>query len=430
MSRPSICSVFVLASSLVGPAVLVGCTDEDTPPPTPTELVIDTDTSWSGEVTLELPTYVVGGATLSIAPGTVIKGESGSVLVITTEGRLDAEGTVAQPIVFTSAKATPVSGDWGGVVMLGTSGINADGGNLTVEGFAAGTDVARIQYGGGANPDDGHDCGTLRYARIEYAGYALNQDNELNGLTLAGCGTGTVIDYVQIHRGLDDGLEIFGGRVDIRHVVVTLAQDDGLDWDMGWTGTAQHLIVQQSATRGNRGIEADSNADAPDTAMPRSAPTLWNVTLIGGGAGGVDQGGMHLRRGTAGRIHNAVVTNFKTYAVDIDSAASEAAFADGSLAIETTFFHNNAGVGPLWSAEFDDDAFDEEAELSAKTSNVMGTDPEIVDATNLTAPVFGVLASSPVMACGTPPGGFDVTATYCGAVGTDDWTAGWTSYPE
>lgn len=386
---------------------------------------ITTDTTWTANntYTLKGQVFVVDGATLTIEAGTTIKGDNGSALVITAGARIEADGTSAAPIVFTSSQASATSGDWSGLVLLGRAPINVPGGEQGVEGF--GEAVAdKVVYGGDAA---NHDCGTLRYVRIEYAGFELAPDNELNGLTLGGCGTGTEVDFVQVHRGLDDGIEVFGGTVDLRHVLVTQTDDDGLDWDFGWTGTVQFAIVQQGETHGNRGLECDNNADDTD-ALPRSAPEIWNLTLIGGGAGGVDQGGMHLRRGTAGLISNAIVTNFKTYAFDVDGASTETQWGSGALEVASTYFYNDGAVGPLWPAAFDADTFDEETEADDIASNKLGVDPELGAPTSAADPDFAPAAGSPVLTgCATPPAGFDTSATFCGAIGADDWTAGWTT---
>src|SRR5688500_2406277 len=210
---------------------------------------ITASTTWTATHIYVLEGYVfVTGGTLTIEAGTTVQGKNGSALTITKNAKLDAQGTVDTPIVFTSAMPTAASGDWGGVVMLGQAPINVVGGTNNVEGFPT-SYGDRIAYGG---TDAAHDCGKLKYARIEYAGFALAVDNELNGLTLGGCGTSTVVDYVQVHLGLDDGVEVFGGTVNIRHIVITQPDDDGLDWDRGWTGTAQYVVIQQKLGRGDK----------------------------------------------------------------------------------------------------------------------------------------------------------------------------------
>ncbi len=399
---------------------------------------ISVDTHWTADKIYTLKGYVwVTGGTLTIDAGTTIKGDNGSALTITKDAKINAVGTVDKPIVFTSSQATPASGDWGGLVLAGKAPINVTGGTNKIEGFAD-TFGERIVYGG---TDATHNCGMLKYARIEYAGFALSVDNELNGLTLTGCGSQTTIDYVQVHLGLDDGVEIFGGTVDVKHLVITQPDDDGLDWDLGWTGKAQFVIVQQRVGRGDKGFEADNNRNGGDL-LPRSAPEIWNYSLIGSDGLATDpQGGMHLRRGTAGKMNNGIVEFFPKFAADIDNAVpgSVAQFTAGALAIKNTYFVKATAATAIWPTNFDvagnppadnDGGLDEAAQLGGDVTNHMGVDPALTSPKNLTAPNWKPSAGSPVLTgCGTPPAGFDQTATFCGAIGTVDWTTGWTRFP-
>lgn len=309
---------------------------------------IDADTTWLAGNTyiLEGPVFVTNGATLTVEADVLVRGQSGSALVVTNNGSIDVQGTSAEPVVFTSYKddGTALAGDWGGLVLLGMAPINVAGGVDNVEGFAGQDD--KTQFGG---EDAAHNCGSIRYARIEYAGFELGLDNELNGLTVAGCGSDTTLDYIQVHLGEDDGIEFFGGTADLWHAVITQADDDSLDWDFGWSGNAQWLIAQQASTRGDNGFESDNNVNDND-ATPRSSPTLWNVTLIGGGS--PDQGGMTLRRGTAASINNAIIMNFGTFAVDVADHATVQQADGGDLTIQNSYFYDNAG-GEEWPADFD-----------------------------------------------------------------------------
>lgn len=407
---------------------------------------ITTATTWTKDKKYILKSIIhVDGAVLTIEPGTTIAGDRGSALIVTRTGQLVAEGTAAAPIVFTANFPEGMRGvgnnNWGGVLMNGKAAINVTGGDNKAEGLA---DEPRNRYGGGATPDNAHSCGKLRYVRIEFAGQPLSANDELNGLTLNACGTGTVIDYVQVHRGIDDGIELFGGSVNLKHLVITGSDDDGLDWDQGWTGKAQFLVVQQLPGRGNHGIEADNNRASQD-AMPRSSPTLFNVTLVGRAPDSSDPGegrsrGMVLRVGTAGLINNAIVTNFNDWAMFVDGSNSQARWSDGSLAVKNSIFFKNpmAAFQNVAPANLADggvvaDNFDEEMALLTPSLSNRQVDPLLVQATVVTAPVFKPLMDSPALSNGaTPPndGFFDVSATFVGAVGTTDWTTGWTAYPE
>ncbi len=404
---------------------------------------IEADATWTADNVYCLNTHIfVRGATLTVDPGTTILGGVDSSLVITTSGLLDAQGTADAPIVFTSAQpgGTRAAGDWGGVVLLGLAGINVEGGESVIEGFDANT--IGIEYGGGAKPVDTHDCGALTYVRIEFAGFELSPDNELNGLTLGGCGSDTLVDFVQIHLGADDGIEFFGGTASFTHVVVTQPDDDGLDWDFGWAGTGQFLIVQQNADVGNHAIEADNNEDDP-LALPVSNPLLWNLTLIGSGeepgTAGKTQGAMMLRRGTMGEIHNTIAAFFTDFAIDIDNPETVDNLETGDLLVTSGALFDNAGVGgdgfPVDLDEIagddpGDGDYDEGAFFLADITLTFDEDPLLEAPLDLAAPSFFPDDLSPVLGAGeAPPAGFDTAATFIGAVGDVDWTEGWTAYP-
>jgi hypothetical protein len=398
---------------------------------------ITANTTWSAGSTVVLDdlTYVVDGATLTIGPGTTIKGAGvGSALIVERGSRLVAEGRAAAPIVFTSNvdEGLRAPGDWGGVALLGAATVNVATPQL--EGIEALGD--RGGYGG---TDDAHDCGSLAYVRIEFAGYEFSTDNELNGLTLAGCGTGTEVNHVQVHRGSDDGIEIFGGKVSIDHVVLSNIQDDSVDWDFGWTGSAQFVVVRHDAASSDAGFEADNGNPSTEVA-PRSEPNIFNATLVGGA--GSTSPGMVLRRGTWGAIHNAIITGFPVSGVDVRDAFS----VDGAelspprlLVANSIFFQNGTDGAEHADADGmgdddDDGEFDENAFLrGAALANRFDVDPGLPNASNVTAPSLVPAAGSPAATGGaTPPAGFDVSATYVGAFqpGGTDWTANWTSYPE
>jgi hypothetical protein len=396
---------------------------------------IVTDTTWTADHVYQLKThiYVKDGATLTIAAGARVQGESGSSLVITKTGKLDAAGTAAKPIVFTSSRpeGTRLAGDWGGLVMLGAAPINVSGGATAIEGFASTTD-ARTQYGG---TDAAHNCGTLKYARIEFAGFVLLNNNELNGLTLGGCGSATTVDFVQVHRGADDGVEVFGGAVDLKHVLITQPEDDGLDWDFGWAGRVQFMVIQQGTETGNNGIEADNNKNNKE-ALPRSSPEIWNLTMVGAGrsAGGATKSiGMTLREGTAGKLRSVIVYGFADNAVDVDGASSAAQATAGALTLEGSIFFGNKGTTNALPVESTDNdlGFDEVAALTAPSAQNRLVDPLLADPRNLDAPSFKPLQDSPALLNALPPpSGFFSAANFVGAIGADDWTAGWSAFPQ
>ncbi len=436
---------------------VAGCGEEPTnppvthPEPTNPETVqvsanIQGDTTWKAGNTYVLNQHVfVESGTLTLEPGVTVLGKQGSSLVVTRSAKLHAVGTAEKPIVFTSAEpvGSREAGQWGGVVLLGKADLNIpDVTEQSIEGFVVGSDQ-RTLYGGS---DDTHNCGTLKYVRIEFAGFKLLNNSELNGLTFGACGSATQVDYVQVHRGLDDGVEMFGGTTNLKHVVVTLTDDDGLDWDYGYRGQVQFLIVQQGENLGNNGIEADNYANAPN-ASPRSEPELWNVTLIGRPAGGSEKPiGMTLKAGTAGKLNNFIVMDFASGHIDVNDpngTASAARVLDGSLSLKNSLFWNLMGQSTGLKAEATDNdkGLDENAAFvdntvgpQANTGNRFA-DPMLTAASNTETPSFqpktGSPALNPDVAAPTSVGGFfDTSAKFIGAVGTTDWTAGWTAYPK
>ena len=377
---------------------------------------IEEDTTWAAadqHILKQNKHYIVkDGATLTIEAGTTIFGELGSALIVARGGRLVAKGTAQAPIVFTSANLTQNSGDWAGVALLGKATVNkgSDAGGY-FEGNLEGIDPSLPEslYGG---TDDAWNCGMLEYVRIEYAGAEFSPDNELNGLTLAGCGTGTTVHHLQVHRAKDDGIEFFGGTAGMDHVVITGADDDSLDWDHGWRGSVNNLIIHQYAGLGDNGIEADNEGSNQD-ATPRSNPTLTNVTMIGGGEG---NRGMVLREGTGATIMQFIVTGFKKGPLDIRDTSTTALWGT-DLSISESYFYGN-GSFPDETGENDNDGgFDEKAMLmeSATKNHFLGD------------------AMLPTTEGDYKPAGtVTTTSGFAGAVDPDaseNWLSGWTAFP-
>ncbi len=252
-------------------------------------------------------------ATLTINPGTKIFGQQGAdFLWIRRGSKIFAEGTPDNPIVMTGPLQQS-GGEWGGLVISGNAPVN--GCNIGVSPCEIPFEAITSEFFGGNNPND--NSGVVKYTQILFAGFPVRPDEELNGFTLNGVGAGTLIQFVHVHAGLDDGVEMFGGTVGLKHLVLTQIGDDSLDWGSGWTGKAQFVLIQQAADDGDNGIEADNN-EVNNDITPRAKPTLSNMTIIG--APVATQGAL-LRRGTGANIWNTVITGFPT-CITIDSAAT------------------------------------------------------------------------------------------------------------
>ena len=242
---------------------------------------------------------VRAGGTLVIPAGTRIEANGGtsSYILIEQGAKIFANGTATSPIVFTSPNPTP--GSWGGVVICGKAPINS--------GATAVSEVGESIYGGTVANDN---SGSLKFVRIEYAGAIYTGVKEFNGLSLFGVGNGTVIDNISMINGSDDGIEFFGGTVNVSNIISVANEDDAFDWTEGWNGTATNIYTKRRADNvGNRGIEADNNANNKD-ANPRSNPTIKNATFIGATSGESD--GLKLREGTYASIDNVVLSNWTT----------------------------------------------------------------------------------------------------------------------
>ncbi|GLU43554.1 multidrug transporter [Allomuricauda sp. NBRC 101325] len=298
-----------------------------------TDLTLDSDI----EYIVTGPVLIADGATLTVPAGMTIKAEPVGVnayIAIQQGAKIQAIGTSANPIVFTSNASTPSSGNWGGIVLCGRAPINstADGSTDT-----ATTEVGGLSFGGNSPADD---SGNLQYVRIEYAGGAIDGNAELNGLSVYGVGTGTTIDYVQIFEGSDDGFEFFGGTVDASHLVVVNAEDDSIDWTEGFVGTLTDVYVQHGVSH-DKAFECDGyNTDFSNETDYFSAPTITNVTVIGAND---NSEAVRLRAGTRGIFTNIVLTNFgKGFRLDGDAGDNPTGqgVLDGLLNVTDVTFNN------------------------------------------------------------------------------------------
>lgn len=368
------------------------------------------------------PVFVGGdntdSAILTIDAGATIYGSSGGdYLVVSRGSKIEAVGTSTSPVTFTSKEdvlgETQGSGQWGGIVLLGNASSNkcpTEGDcSLQVEGVTSGG-----TFGG---TDDEDDSGTLNYVVVKNAGFEVAPDNELNGITFAGVGSGTDVDYIQVHANADDGIEFFGGTVNVKHAVLTANKDDSVDWDNGYRGNMQFVLIKHDAAgEANRGIEADNDGSTPSK-TPMSNPTISNLTIIGGSYTSADKDseGIYLREGTKGSFYNVIVTNAVGECLEVEgNSVSQAHLDDGGInfhnsviACDDNFKNGDDDVvlSSWWTASATNSANTTAADMSAVLSGIFTTD-----------------TTTPTQ----PTGTFFETTDFIGAVDADDdWTAGW-----
>jgi hypothetical protein len=327
---------------------------------------ITSNTTWTKNnvYLLQGLVYIQNGVTLTIQPGTIIRGDhntANSSLIASKGGKLIANGTVTEPIVFTSSKAvgSRAPGDWGGIVLLGKASFNGAGGVANIEGIAA---TAENEYGGGATPDDNDNSGSLKYVRIEYGGYVFQPNREINGLTFGAVGRATTIDYIQCSYINDDAFEWFGGTVNCSHLVSYRNIDDEFDTDNGFSGSVQFCLGVRDPQLGDatwnvsggsvsEGFESDNDATG-SSATPKTKCLFSNVTLIGALRGdastnnqaaifGAHRRAARLRRNSEIKIFNSIFIDHPT-GLFIDGTAAINNFNSGLLKFNNNLIAGNA----------------------------------------------------------------------------------------
>lgn len=317
------------------------------------------------------------------------------------------------------------------MVLLGDAPVNEP--NASIEGLPDGE--TRGFFGG---TDTENSCGVVEFTRIEFAGFEVYKENELNGLTLGGCGSNTIIRNVQVHRSLDDGIEMFGGNVDLKNIVVSGAGDDSIDWDWGWTGRVQFAVIQQHPDAGDNAFEGDNNGNDHE-AQPRSKPTFYNVTLVGGGNSQKKHRGMVLREGSGGHFHNMLIDSYAIEAMDLrDNALSLT--NRGLLTFGNNLLANLGHLGRVGqeSGDGDDDfGFNENDWMEAPANgNTFRVETALFpQARDLVNPKFMPRVQLRQMNATRPPQSefFDESADFVGAVSpvsANSWLDGWARFPE
>ncbi len=302
---------------------------------------------------------VEDGATLTIEAGTTFIARNADgldVLIIKQGGTIIANGTAANPIVFTAD--IQEKGQWGGITLAGRAPVNfgiGEGAEFEQVSPAI-AEVRNIPYGGDTSGDS---SGILNYVRVEYGGAQLTPESEFNAFSFYGVGSGTTLTNLQAYYGKDDGFEFFGGTVNASNLIATGSGDDSVDWTEGWTGTVSNVYITLE-NDADSGFEGDGNG-LNNGATPASNPQISNVTIIG--TDGVGEG-INLREGTNVFIDNVYLEGFdgassdRKY-IEIDSDNTTGYITDGTFRLTNINFNNpTAGLKIDFDSVYTDVAFD------------------------------------------------------------------------
>ncbi|MGE4288765.1 MAG: hypothetical protein AB7E36_08760 [Salinivirgaceae bacterium] len=395
-------------------------------------------TTWTKDMDLLLEGFVFvnEGQTLSIEPGTVVRfkngqGATASALIVARGGKILAKGTKEAPIIFTAetdkldgSMDSKSRGLWGGLILLGNAPINTESGNDFIEGIPI--TEPRSEFGGHL-PDD--NSGELSYVSIRYPGTALHQGNEINGLTLGGVGNQTRIENVEIINSADDGIEVFGGTVNLKNIISFGSSDDAFDYDMGYQGKVQFLLAMQNDSSGNNLIEGSGALD-PINHNPISKPVLSNLTLIGSSATSGNM--LAFDRYAGGIIVNSILVN-KNKGVVAEyinaSTDSYAQFKTGNLIVGNNLFDAVAAnisdsIFTLQGVSIPPDAKTEWQHYFNLANNTIETTGVGINETGIN--LFPDQATHQNL-YPLPEEWFEAT-NFKGAFGTYDWTKDWSSF--
>lgn len=303
--------------------------------------------------------YVRNGATLTIEPGTVIRGTGKGTLIIERGSKIMAQGTAAKPIVFTSAAPIGMRdyGDWGGVVICGAARHNLPAGPNAIAEGGIGDANAGVGVHGGTNDDD--NSGVISYVRIEFPGISLtaNSNSEINGISFYSVGRQTKVDHVQVSYSGDDSFEWFGGTVDAKYIFAFRGWDDDFDTDNGFRGRIQFAasvrhpeVADQS---GSNGFESDNDSQGTLN-QPVTAPVFSNVTIIGPNYAGSTfttasdyKRALHIRRNSSISVYNSIFTGYPDAGLLLDSRRTVSNYCNNELVFKSNILAGNTNVVKL-----------------------------------------------------------------------------------
>lgn len=389
---------------------------------------------------LDKMVFVNSGQTLTIEAGTVIKGKPGagenaSALIVAKGGTINAVGTAADPIIFTAESddmngslAITARGLWGGLILLGDAQLNSSPGESAIEGIP--TTETRGIYGG---TNDADNSGTLQYVSIRHGGTDIGAGNEINGLTLGGVGTGTTIDHIEVVSNADDGVECFGGKANIKNLVVSFCGDDCFDYDEGYRGNVQFALIYQDANEGDRMGEHDGGT-TPEDGAPYAHPIFYNATYIGRGIA-AGKRTLTFRDNAGGEYHNSIFLN-QGKGIDVEKLASGedsyARFVAGDLKIANNVFYDvviTAGGAvdtDLFTISFADGVTDN-GETAAFVASFSSNNNSVANPGITLSPLNPVPTGS-VTGGVAPTDSWFTNVTYQGAFDPSgsNWATGWT----
>ena len=414
--------------------------------------------------------YIADGATLTIEPGTIIKGDKQTKAALIAErgGKLIAQGTATEPIVFTSEmpKGQRKPGDWGGIILCGKAQNNQT--EMQIEGGP------RTKHGGNDNSDN---SGVLSYVRIEFAGYPFEANKEINGLTLGSVGSGTKIDHVQVSYSNDDSFEWFGGTVNGKYLVAYHGWDDDFDTDNGFSGCVQYALSVRNSkiadTSQSNGFESDNCADGSVSASPLTTCTFSNVTFVGpkadasfindasyinggsynpnnGSQLGKFQSAMQIRRSSCLNCINSVAVDWPIgLIIDGEKGNTPAQAKAGKITLQNVWFANMDIIGSDANKLYEDvlvSGYDENKKpvtdasqksysntfFQAQKGNKYAEKSSLLltDAIGLGS-AYMPQSGSPLLNAAdftSAPAAFD-RVSYIGAISpADNWLTGWTNF--